>query len=739
MFTKKILSHIFILLILFSLFTSCAQMFQEKIPMDTTTQSSTLSSLFKEETEITNLSCPSQLFVSQGLYNNKINILWTAVANASSYKIERAIIKTPDSSGNYPLPEESDFELLNNYIYSTEYTDTIIQNPSYLNEEYSYRYYYRVCAQNPQENLETSEYTDYTSTSYTSCGYLLEPVTTIDAWKGKSLTTIRVTWTKIPNVTNYKIYRTENSQGYNSDLIGTINSNLNFLDDIITESDQAKEFYYTVYAENSINEFSVASPLALGYSSIEGAPEMPSEVEILSGQGDSTKSITISWTASTDDTITYTIYRTSSIDSSYTLLKTGITENSYTDKANLKPGVYYYYYIQAITTETDANGNTTQLKSAISESGPNDETPAKAYLLSPPTEFFIQTGNDASTLILKWSKAIGNQDIQDSYRYNIYSDSSIDGDFSTLLQTISTQDLSIDENGYLYTTVNRASFFCISTINSSDLESEKSVIAAPVPDCAVNIAVSKAENLSSYCTMQANSNNVYPVRITWSAPSTEAPYGYYVYSSTKPDSGFRKITDQIITETSYIDTSASFKPGIVYYYKVLSLNSLSQGINYSSISYGYGAVTYEQFFLEYNKTIKNSQKKLTLMHKSSDTDKLGEETVSGSISGSLNYNAQIAGLGAAITMHYENYSDYYISDDSTLGNYFVLTGNTDTSASMDASGSMSGTVVCTGMYKGTVIYTNIEIKNGGAGGGTYGITLDGFTGQKEISWTYGEQ
>ena len=90
-------------------------------------------------------------------------------------------------------------------------------------------------------------------------------------------------------------------------------------------------------------------------------------------------------------------------------------------------------------------------------------------------------------------------------------------------------------------------------------------------------------------------------------------------------------------------------------------------------------------------------------------------------------------------MHYQDYADFYANGDAANGYYFNLTGNSDTSASMDASGNMSGTVTCTGMYPGSVCYDRIKIKGGGAAGGSYGIKRAGFEGQIEVSWTVGEE
>ena len=145
---------------------------------------------------------------------------------------------------------------------------------------------------------------------------------------------------------------------------------------------------------------------------------------------------------------------------------------------------------------------------------------------------------------------------------------------------------------------------------------------------------------------------------------------------------------------------------------------------------------------EFNKTMMSSQDKLTLMHKSGTTDKLGTETVKGAISGTLYYNASIAGLGGRVIMEYTDYADFYVEGDKDAdGNpdiYFLVNGNTNTSAEMSQDGTMDGTVTCVGMYPGKVYYDNIEIKGGAAGGGTYEIEPNDYA-RKEINRTVVEE
>ena len=243
--------------------------------------------------------------------------------------------------------------------------------------------------------------------------------------------------------------------------------------------------------------------------------------------------------------------------------------------------------------------------------------------------------------------------------------------------------------------------------------------------------------------------------------------------------------DEPVTSLEYIDKYDSAKSGIFYYYKVISVNSLGQGKkgnnpeedlafadgkSLKSVKcLGYGALTADQWFREYNKTVMNSQKKLTYMHKPVDTDKLGKETVYGNFGGTLGYDAHLKGLGAEIIMPYKDYVDYRVSTNSeliaepakaeailTLTDYFLLNGNNDTTSNMSGNGSMSGTVKCQGMYPGTVNYGTLEIKAGAAGGGCYGLDtfdLDGnmlnvitnmdrdkkISDKHEVHWLVGEE
>jgi len=751
---KSILLKIFIFQFSFFNFLSCADWFENKVSMNTDSNNVTLEDLFYSKKAIDSLDSPKQVIVSQGLYAGKIEVSWSEVENATSYRVERAIVKK-DANGGYQIPDESEFETRVGYCYSTTFTDTILSNPKENNSEYENHYFYRVCAVNYSLSLE-SDPSEPSKDETRAEGWLFSTPKNVDATKGKSTSEIKITWEKSEGATSYKIYRGERENGTGMEVIDSVNGNQFSYTNAILSSEQGTEFYYKIVAQNSNGNDSAFSSIAMGYSLKEGAPSTPDNLKVVDGLAKSTSNFIIQWdevSAAKDGvTITYALYKNTSEDSVFTLVKNNLTTTTYTDSSNLKTGITYYYYIQAIA---DDNGE--KLKSAFSDKSQD----AHGYLLSPSSDLSVEDieGN-TSKVNLVWQKAVGFDEV--NFVYNIYTSSDNENYSLTYEKVTGTEN----ENGYLVYKVDKANFYKISTVNELLSESVLSYAVAPTPSAPKNVTATKTKLLDS--DFSPNKNNVYPVKVYWEKPDDDNPSSYNVYRSTKADSGFRKITDSPITETEFTDINDTAKSGVFYYYKVVSLNSLGQGkkgnnpsddlatangSNFSSIkSIGYGALTREQWFREYNKTVMNSQKKLTLMHKPVDTDKLGKESVNGNISGTLSYDAHLKGLGAEIIMPYKNYCDYHIKSDSslststedTLSAYFVLTGNNDTTSNMSGNGNMSGTVKCSGMYPGNSNYSKLEIKGGAAGGGSYGVTTfdleeNVILEEGQISWLIGEE
>lgn len=711
------------------LLTGCAEMFQGKVDMPVGSGDGTLSGMLSEKVAITELAAPAQLNVSKGDSSTSIDLNWSAVEGAVSYRLERAVV-TADASGKFPdpaLPDdkkklEESFEELELAVYSTSYQDV-------TPKDFNARYYYRVSAENSRDKLDPSPYSPY------EYGTLFGIPQQTQASLGASTDSITVRWNGVDYAKSYEVYRSTNPDGSGSVLVSTVTANQTNYKNSVIKDDQGKEFYYTVYAVNRLGTRSSASSIAMGFTLVEGAPPQPQNVQIKNGRGTTTNSIELSWDAVTTSgsDLTYYVYRSSSEDSALVQVAK-VTETKYTDSRSLKPNLYYYYQIQA--SAKDEYGK--ELKSPFSDSGRFDmegnsnPKAAEGFIISPTEELLAEKKERESQITLRWLPAIGSQEEQSMYQYKIFAGSSQNGPFE-LLTTVEA-GLPVNADGYIETKVESKSFYTVITVNpTTSVESGYSVVAAPTPYKATNPGASEAKNVGAPAL--ANSSGVYPVQITWTKPDDPDLDGFHVYRSTSRDSGYRKITAEPLglNVTSYLDANDTAKAGKKYWYKVLSVNSLGQGSHYSDPVQGYGALTHEQYLVEFYKTISSSLKKLTLMYKPGNMDKLGSESKGGSISGTLSYKADIAGLGARIIMRYENYADFYIDGNKDNGPYFVLTGNTNTSADMSSNGSMDGTVTCTGMYPGKVYHDGVDVKGGAAGGGTYGVEPQGF-GRVEVPY-----
>ncbi len=734
--------------------TACSDMFEERVEMQRSGSNVGLSTLLIETPDLEKLPPPSQIFVAAPK-NDRIELNWSAVANASSYRLERAVSYDKDTNGQWIVPPGEDFEVLEHSksVYSTYFTDLIIDdsvaNPLRQdNQAYDCAYFYRVAAENITSSVTAEEDEDYIMTAATT---LLAPPPSVNASKGESTTSVEVLWQKASGdgIKNYEIWRSLSSDASGSIKMAKVNGNASSWTD--TDVEQGKKYYYTIYSLSG-GGTSVQSSIAYGYPLENGAPSRVENVRVTSGRGNTNNTITIEWNAS-GNTSGYYVFRSSSKDSTLTQVAKIESASTITlsDTKSLKPNVYYYYEIQSFKTKTDTNGTTSETLGPMSLSGRDSDSPAEGYLVSPPTEVNVtKILGDTSQNVITFSCALGSENClsnsgiysdYNNYTYIVYGNDTQNGTFSKVMEI--SNPVQAAETGYYQAIVPAKKFYKMSAFNS--VESKQGDVVAPAPYAAKNCQASDnaafgTSTNESDDKAAANMNGVHVVRVTWEAPIGGADGGYNIYRSTKENSGFKKINDSPITELRYDDANESAKPGKLFYYRVLSLNSLGQGASYSNTDVGYGALTTYQYVREYIKTTLNSQKKLTLMHKSGNTAKLGTETAYGDISGTLSYDAHISGVSGRVIMEYKNYADYYIMNDSSLGVYFLLNGNTNTSAGMDTNGTMDGTVTIQGMYPGSVVYNGIKISGGAAGGGTYGVTRAGIDSSAvQADWLYGEK
>ena len=168
----------------------------------------------------------------------------------------------------------------------------------------------------------------------------------------------------------------------------------------------------------------------------------------------------------------------------------------------------------------------------------------------------------------------------------------------------------------------------------------------------------------------------------------------------------------------------NLESGKKYYYKAVL--GKDKNTSESNVVCGWGALTHEAFFVFYNQNITKSYKKLPILSTKNALQKLGQQDANGNISGTLHYEAKVQGVGGVATMSYKNYSDTP---------EFTLDGDMITNANMLSNGTMDGFMNISGMYKGTIYYSDVIIKGGLSAGGTYGVEPFG-TNRKNIDYNW---
>lgn len=228
-------------------------------------------------------------------------------------------------------------------------------------------------------------------------------------------------------------------------------------------------------------------------------------------------------------------------------------------------------------------------------------------------------------------------------------------------------------------------------------------------------------------------DGIYPVRLTVTTKTPEKTLYVKIYRAEKQTGPFSLVIDTMQGNEEFFDLydTSPAKPGQKYYYiAVLGRYEIDNAPaqNKSSVVCGWGALTHEAFYVYFNNQLIKSYKKMTLMNKPNALSKLGNEQAQGSHCGDFLYEAKVKGMGGLATMTYKNYSDDGIC---------FFDGDMITKADMTASGTMDGTIKISGMYNGTVSYSDIKVKNSNAAGGTYKIKPAGTQAKNiDYSWNF---
>lgn len=248
---------------------------------------------------------------------------------------------------------------------------------------------------------------------------------------------------------------------------------------------------------------------------------------IVSSNVASSGKIKLTWDA-VDGAAKYKVYRATSADGKYSLMKT-LTGTAYTN-SNAVAGKKYYYYVVAI----DAKGNISKKSNKVS----------RVCDLPQPEITSISNVEKTGKIELKWSKVEG------AAKYKVYRSTSKNGTYTVLKTTTDNYYLNNNcEPGTLY-------YYKVRAIhNVSAGHSAYSPIKTRTCDLAQPVVTG---------------SNVYSsgkIKLTWKA--VDGAKSYKVYRATSKSGTYSLM--KTVTGTTYTNTTA--KAEKYYYYKVKAISS----------------------------------------------------------------------------------------------------------------------------------------------------------------------
>lgn len=412
-----------------------------------------------------------------------IRLLWNTINGANAYDVYRADTET----GEYTLVRTTS---------STEYID--------VNSVEGTRYYYYVVAAYGDAKSGASN----TVNAKAACSRP-EVIAEVDEVTGK----IVLSWEAVTGAVNYEI--TAAAGDGDAEVIATT-ANTSYTHDTAVVGTTYK---YTVKALAGSAEANSAASEADSAMAICAQPVVTIANVASSGK------IQLKWTV-VEGAASYEVYRASSEDGEYTLVKTA-TGTSYTN-TSAKAGEKFWYKVKAICEVPEASSVDSKVVSRMCD-------------LAQPT---ITLTNDAATGKVKvsWNKVEG------AVKYQVYRSKTQNGTYSLMKTVTGTSMINANgvENTLYYYKVRAVASNTNANSAYSAIKSRRVDLAQPTITLTNDAATGK-------------------VKISWN--KVKGAVKYQVYRSTSKNGEYTRLST--VTGTSMINKNGV--TGKQYYYKVIAV------------------------------------------------------------------------------------------------------------------------------------------------------------------------
>ena len=315
-----------------------------------------------------------EISVSNVASTGKIKVSWEAIDGAVEYEVYRATAK----DGTYDLMKTTT---------GTSYTNT--------GAKAGETYYYKVIARASKSSADSA----YSEIKSRTCD-MPQPEITVSnvASSGK----IKVSWEAIDGAVEYEVYRAASKDGTYT-LVNTT-TNTSCTD---TGAVAGNTYYYKVVARASKSAANSAASEVKSRTCDLPRPKISVSNVASSGK------IKVSWEA-IDGAAKYEVYRATSKDGTYTLVKT-TTGTSYTN-SGAKAGETYYYKVKALASKSAADSAYSEVKSRTCD------------LAQPTASVALKSGKPK----VSWNAVDG------AVEYEVYRATSKDGTYTLVKTTTGT-------------------------------------------------------------------------------------------------------------------------------------------------------------------------------------------------------------------------------------------------------------------------------------------------------------